>query len=187
MVAIILIGSVFFGTMGIIPNSLWLGKLIGDASGERYPCEGGRCGCLSAKQCWTTCGCHTLQQKVAWAQRNGVPIPDFVDLSSIRYAEAPSKPACPLCVTHEDDGGNSEEVAADEGPSGLPTLSPFGCRGIELLLVFAPVMGTTSGIEWIITPKVTVRLEGIPDDQAPDSRGLDPSTPPPRSLVSSIA
>lgn len=182
-----LIASVFFGTMGIIPNSLWLGKLVSDASGERYPCEGGRCGCVSAKQCWTTCGCHTLQQKVVWAERNGVPIPDFVGLSSIRCAEAPSKPACPLCVTHEDDDGKSEEVAAEEGSGVLPTLSPFGCRGIELLLVFAPVMGTACGIEWIITPTLAVRLEGIPDDQTPDARGLDPVTPPPRSLASCIA
>ena len=124
---------------------------------------------------------------MAWAQRNGVRIPDFVDLSSIRYAQAPSKPACPLCVTHEDDDGNREEVAPDEGPTGLPTLSPFGCRGIELLLAFAPVMGTTSDIEWIITPRVTVRLERVTDDQVPDSRGLDPAKPPPRSLVSSAA
>jgi len=46
-------------------------------SGERYPCEACRCGCDSAEHCWRNCCCHTLAERLAWAENNGVKPPDF--------------------------------------------------------------------------------------------------------------
>jgi hypothetical protein len=37
-----------------------------------FPCEGGQCGCATAQQCWKSCCCHTLQERLAWARQHGV-------------------------------------------------------------------------------------------------------------------
>jgi hypothetical protein len=45
-------------------------------SGESYPCAGGACGCHSAEQCWRSCCCHTLAERLDWARKHGVRPPD---------------------------------------------------------------------------------------------------------------
>ena len=44
----------------------------------RYPCENSACGCKSADQCWRSCCCHTLEEKLAWAAEHQVQVPDYV-------------------------------------------------------------------------------------------------------------
>ena len=44
---------------------------------EMYPCAHCACGCASAEQCWRSCCCHTLAERMAWARANGVRPPDF--------------------------------------------------------------------------------------------------------------
>jgi hypothetical protein len=46
-------------------------------SSERYPCEACGCGCDSAEHCWRNCCCHTLAERLAWAETNSVKPPDF--------------------------------------------------------------------------------------------------------------
>jgi hypothetical protein len=46
-------------------------------SGERYPCESCGCGCDSAEHCWRSCCCHTLAERLAWAEKNGIEPPAF--------------------------------------------------------------------------------------------------------------
>lgn len=48
-------------------------------SNERYPCENCRCGCFSAEQCWMSCCCHTLEQRLAWAKANHVTPPSWLN------------------------------------------------------------------------------------------------------------
>ncbi len=45
---------------------------------ERFPCENRPCGCFSAAHCWDKCCCHTDEEKLAWAEKNGVKPPDFL-------------------------------------------------------------------------------------------------------------
>lgn len=66
-------------------------------SAERYPCEDCGCGCRLAEQCWLHCGCFTIQQKIAWAQRNGVAVPEFIVAAAKREAAARRKPPCGGC------------------------------------------------------------------------------------------
>jgi len=40
-----------------------------------FPCQGHRCGCASADQCWKQCCCFTPREKLAWAERNNVAPP----------------------------------------------------------------------------------------------------------------
>jgi hypothetical protein len=46
-------------------------------SGELYPCATCKCGCASAEQCWKSCCCHTLSERLAWAREHGVTPPAF--------------------------------------------------------------------------------------------------------------
>ena len=38
--------------------------------GGPFPCQGHRCGCVSAEQCWGHCCCFTPEQRLAWAAAN---------------------------------------------------------------------------------------------------------------------
>lgn len=78
----LLIVHVFF-SLGI---SVPMPKLKGTA--ERFPCENRPCGCSSAAHCWDTCCCHTDEEKLSWADRNGVKPPDFL---VERVATSPSR------------------------------------------------------------------------------------------------
>ena len=53
---------------------------------EPFPCQNRPCGCASAEQCWKQCCCFTNVEKVAWAKKNGVKLPEYV----VRAAEAES-------------------------------------------------------------------------------------------------
>ena len=46
-------------------------------SGELFPCASSGCGCGSAEQCWRGCCCHSLAERLAWANKNGVTPPAF--------------------------------------------------------------------------------------------------------------
>jgi hypothetical protein len=53
-----------------------LGRLTRN-SAELYPCAGGCCGCRSAEQCWRSCCCHTLAERLEWAREHGVQPPAY--------------------------------------------------------------------------------------------------------------
>lgn len=144
--------------VGVLPSYELLGRWINDGvSGERYPCKGGACGCSSARECWTVCRCQSLEQKVAWAVRERVAVPGYVDLRGVDFArigEGEMGPGCPLCAAKEMKsaarpavldgescgGGAPEEDVIAGARDGLPTLSPMGCRGIELLMAVGVVL-----------------------------------------------
>lgn len=54
------------------------GRHLSRASNARFPCEHSTCGCADAEQCWRSCCCSTLTQRLAWAEREGVTPPAFV-------------------------------------------------------------------------------------------------------------
>ena len=63
----------------------------------RFPCENSSCGCASAVQCWKSCCCNTLEEKIAWAKANGVPVPEHV----VSRAET----AASCCAASKAGGG----------------------------------------------------------------------------------
>ena len=46
-------------------------------SGEMFPCMDCPCGCNSAEQCWRSCCCHTLAERMDWAREHGVRPPEY--------------------------------------------------------------------------------------------------------------
>jgi len=112
-------------------------------SAERYPCEHCGCGCRSAEQCWLHCGCFTIQQKIAWARRNGVAVPEFIMAAAKREAAAPRKTSCGACchrrgvpqaggASHDVCARNDDEQAKDENRSSrrVSWLRALRCHGL---------------------------------------------------------
>jgi hypothetical protein len=69
-----------------------------DAS-RPYPCQNRPCGCLTAEQCWAgDCCCFTLEEKLAWAEANGIEPPEhvrpLVEARKSRRAQTKEKPCC---------------------------------------------------------------------------------------------
>lgn len=79
-----------------------------------FPCQGHRCGCLSAEQCWAHCCCFTPEQRLAWAAANGVEPPAEL---------VAAVPDDAVSGTDED-----EHLAADEHPRpGVDPPSAHSC------------------------------------------------------------
>ena len=83
---------------------------------EPYPCMDHPCGCASAEQCWRKCCCFTNQQKVAWAERSGVKVPDYVVTAAARekaqVTAAAARPKCAQCVAASRACGAARKVSS---------------------------------------------------------------------------
>ena len=124
-------------TIGVMPSPASVGKVSQRLTGERYPCENGSCGCHSARECWTTCGCQSMEAKLAWAKREGVPVPAYVHVDRDRLASgsASGGGSCPLC--HHEDG---DALASDDDHgNGWPTIRTAGCGVLKLLIAVPTV------------------------------------------------
>lgn len=53
-------------------------------SGEAYPCANHACGCRSAEQCWRSCCCYTLAERMDWAREHHVRPPEFAIAEAMR-------------------------------------------------------------------------------------------------------
>lgn len=105
---------------------------------QPFPCQNRTCGCCSADQCWKKCCCFTNRQKVTWAARNDLKLPQFVIDAATRETESSAEllhesaadlateicslPALPpdQMLLHE---GNSEERSSGKAPESSDTLS----------------------------------------------------------------
>lgn len=96
----------------------------------RFPCEDSACGCSSAAQCWRSCCCSTLEEKITWARINGVSVPEDV------LRQLPKKPACCSAgkTTHAIAGScctvsGNNNVKQQSGNRTVRFLSALGCSG----------------------------------------------------------
>lgn len=62
-------------------------EAVGKAGAQPFPCQGHRCGCRTAEQCWKSCCCMSDLEKRMWAERNRVPLPDYLISQSSVVAE----------------------------------------------------------------------------------------------------
>jgi hypothetical protein len=72
------LSSALIGAYAIVAVGIPLPTNRPVKSGELFPCSGCPCGCDSAEHCWRSCCCHTLAERLAWAEDHGVKPPDFV-------------------------------------------------------------------------------------------------------------
>jgi hypothetical protein len=78
-----------------------------------FPCLSRACGCLTAEQCWQGCCCFTDREKLAWAEANGVDVPEFVRARAA--AECDGSAACCCCAA--DKPGDCPHCRAIKKPS----------------------------------------------------------------------
>ena len=136
-------------------------------------CQGGTCGCVSAHECWTSCCCHSLQQRIEWARVEGVKIPAYINVPDTFDAEP--EPACTLC--HESE--LNPEPEPTKSPSSLPTLSTLACKGLQSLIAMAAPVSWAPPAQFVLPPLATAERPLI-RTQTPPSRPLDVPAPPPR-------
>ncbi len=67
----------FVATAAGIPMPTGARLAVTEKSNETFLCATSGCGCATADQCWRSCCCHTLAERLAWARANGVRPPDF--------------------------------------------------------------------------------------------------------------
>lgn len=71
-------------------------------AGIPYPCASRACGCRSSAECWQgDCCCFTLAEKVAWAEKQHVALPDdvYVHLAELNGTKKPKQHATSCCAT----------------------------------------------------------------------------------------
>jgi hypothetical protein len=81
-------------------------------SGELFPCMASSCGCKTADECWRSCCCHTLAERLAWASKRGVRPPAFVlakaradglDLARLTGSSNTCKSSTTCCMDNVDE------------------------------------------------------------------------------------
>jgi hypothetical protein len=119
-------------------------------SAERYPCEDCGCGCRSAEQCWRHCCCLTNRQKIDWASRNGVAVPDYVLAAAERETGSSQHPGClncpPASSPKPESPPASPWVPANQRReqrerSGICLLRALDCHGLNVLWQRAVLIG----------------------------------------------
>jgi hypothetical protein len=134
---------------------------------ERYPCVSCACGCATARQCWTSCCCHTPEERLAWAIGNGVNPPEYVTFSTQTWIAAANlakagSATCAGCVSgikdrlargeRLDRGAATTDKFGRVVPAGAdasapsagraktyagPSIGAFKCRGLHTLMLVA--------------------------------------------------
>jgi len=157
---------------------------------EAYPCMHCGCGCADADTCWRNCCCYSQQQKLAWAEKNGVKPPSFV--AEAARAErimivleqkktgsccATAKPTC--CSKVRTCCQNAKPPSTQKSSSrSVVTFQALKCQGLGVHWVFAPV--------YVTADAVVQNLDLLPFETVAffspiySSHPSEPSTPPPQ-------
>lgn len=168
------------------------------AAGERFPCEECGCGCSSAEVCWNNCCCHTLSQRLAWADRENVRppanvlsqaqcagldvsrwLPSAPRLTLVAVAAEPQAKACCCCCAKKtaaaDNQGNESEP--DDGAQAWRSLACHGALSlwVSLSVALPPAEDNPTALPRAVEMRVA---------SAPlfDGCSFPPATPPPDAL-----
>ena len=172
-----------------------------------FPCRDGKCGCKSAFQCWTSCCCHSAQERLDWAAKNGVAVPEYgqhlKQVVAEQKASEAAKPACcqkakpivPVAkaaccqknvatvakIKSSCCEAKAKAEVATVKPRTKIVLSMFalGCRGSSGELASLPwaVVQASSSDAWVLGPFEFALA--VVDVQGP-TQFYKPELPPPR-------
>ncbi len=186
---------VYVATMSGIP--LPVGHVV-RKSGEMYPCANCACGCASAEQCWRSCCCHSLAERIAWARRHGVRPPEFaiaaarqarIDLS---WLVEPGKACCARelvasapkccqagngCCDRQEDHEHGQSKSESSKVIGWKALN---CQGHSSTWVAAVPPLTSAKVELTTTIALLHWLGPLSSEEAISVVSV-PATPPPQS------
>lgn len=147
---------------------------------QPYPCQDRPCGCASADECWQgDCCCFTLEEKLAWADANGVEPPGHVrPLVESRKGRPVARPG-PACCS-ESEGGHR---TVSPNPPVIRWVSGFfaqKCHGTGPAGLFQ-LEPSTAPLRPAHRPAAP-RVVGIIPDRltSPPTASQRPPIPPPR-------
>ncbi|MDA1048971.1 MAG: hypothetical protein O3C40_00625 [Planctomycetota bacterium] len=157
------------------------------ASSQAFPCQGGRCGCSSAAQCWQSCCCTSVAQRLAWAKVNDVTPPAFlIEL----LATSPDRPLVKepkLCCRHESEQADDADACAvareREALARVVLISDLNrCRGLsKYIAVFGSAICEPLPDNWSFDGAAGRWLQTL--DESFESPFPSPPIPPPRIVV----
>ncbi|MBI2477738.1 MAG: hypothetical protein HYV60_03545 [Planctomycetia bacterium] len=157
------------------------------SSSQAFPCQGGHCGCSTAAQCWQSCCCTSVSERLAWAKANDVTPPAFLS-NRLADSKARPKPAKPImCCSHATiQSGDAESCATErEGEPLVHFVSMSelnGCRGLsKYIAIFGAAIckPLPDALAFDFTPSLWLRTL----DDSFESPLPAPPTPPPRVLA----
>ena len=162
--------------------------------GRPFPCQDHRCGCSSADQCWHSCCCYSASQKLAWAKRHQVEVPQEHRVQLVAAAKRESscshegqttccsaKPAASQqrsCCSSPESEPKAEPAPAAPSIDFVSAIAMRTCRGLPTLwCVSGAVTPPPAPIQWRFEWQLVARLESI------DGKSIDcfdvPTSPPP--------
>src|SRR4051812_9955523 len=95
--------------------------------GESFPCSDHACGCTSAEQCWRSCCCHSLAERIEWAREHKVRPPEFaiaearrasIDVAWLQDPAAPGFAGCSIGGHLTSCAGEEKKRPAKPGAAG---------------------------------------------------------------------
>jgi hypothetical protein len=166
-------------------------------SGEIFPCMASSCGCRTADQCWRSCCCHTLAQRLAWARKRGVEPPGFViaqardagfDFESLAAASCDDAAKCcrsnsPATVTADKTSSccsdrGTQASSSEQQNDRIVAWRALACRGQSMnWLAATPNMVIAQSEVSHETPLIGWLGPAISD--VADGESNDPAVPPP--------
>ncbi|WP_168566078.1 hypothetical protein [Crateriforma spongiae] len=123
------------------------------SSDQRFPCEACPCGCSTAEFCWDKCCCFNDEEKLRWADENGVTPPPFlVRRVAQRRAELADSTVVPksgescCCCGSKSSGDDSRCTAAIDDDNDATRIvlwwKAAECRGLSWLWTFMADLGS---------------------------------------------
>jgi hypothetical protein len=144
---------------------------------EVYPCAHSACGCKSAEQCWRSCCCHTIEQRLEFAAKHNIKLPDDIRSKAKSNDRKDKKLVGEVrdCTRCKTNANKSTKHANDEY---LIVMDVAKCRGYQLMMTIFP---------WTIDSDLaccTIEQRSSPMIDQPTSNPtsaiLFVATPPPR-------
>jgi hypothetical protein len=132
-VSLLLLAVYVVASFGAIPSPRVVMGWFGEVAGERYPCESCGCGCASATECWTHCGCRSEHERLVWAIENGVMPPLEAQFSDEQWIAASNevKPGSAHSVMCVEQIKSELRKGIATRRSDDPTCEPAGaCDGL---------------------------------------------------------
>lgn len=160
---------------------------------QPFPCMDSKCGCRSAEQCWRSCCCHSLKQRVAWARQRGVEPPSFVKAELAKQGEQsvactaktsgccqPEKVAKRCCESEEKR--SPQTARSSRGSKTVVLLQALGCRGVDhnWLGVATAIPLNLQPTEFELLASGWLRVVPVLSRPVPSSL---PAVPPPQSAI----
>jgi hypothetical protein len=152
-----------------------------------FPCMNCQCGCRSADECWHSCCCFTLVQRIAWAKENHVQPPEYALVQAraqgidVDDCCSQSSGCCQHRASHSCCDCQPSKSQAASQTYRLSLIKALQCSGVGLnvLSIGVAVIPPVIDCNFLLQPHGLVPLAVADYSFQPPP----PRVPPPRNWV----